>query len=197
MELQTDSDISINKGTYKEVNNCKDNETLVIEKTGIVDIDIQDNIPEGRRIIDLAFLFKELHKTFDNHARGIDCQFKDWRIETTHFRGLLTQLIFKCKMCHYRATIWSEPVEPKVVDINTVAVATTITAGIGYSTLEEMCARMNIRCMSEVTYIKYRENIIDDFEKTAIKNMKLAGEVEKQLAVERNETIIDSIGSTL
>jgi len=38
MELQTDSDISINKGTYKEINNCKDNETLVIEKTGIVDI---------------------------------------------------------------------------------------------------------------------------------------------------------------
>jgi len=69
-----------------------------------VDIDIQDNIPEGRRI-DLTFIFKELHRTFDNHARGIDCQFKDWRIETTHFYGLLTQLIFKCKMCHYRATI--------------------------------------------------------------------------------------------
>jgi len=53
-------------------------------------------------------------------------------------------------MCHYRATIWSEPIEPEVLDINTIAVAATITAGIGYSTLEEMCAGMNIRCMSEL-----------------------------------------------
>jgi len=37
--------------------------------------------------------------------------------------------------------------------------------------------------------IKYRENVIDDFQKTAIENMKMAGEVEKQLALERNETI--------
>jgi len=49
-------DTSINKDTYKKVDNCEHNETLVIEKTGHVDIEIQDNIPEGRRIVDLSFL---------------------------------------------------------------------------------------------------------------------------------------------
>jgi len=43
--------------------------------------------------------------------------------------------------------------------------------------------------LSEVTYIKHREILVDDFEKTAMKNMTMAGEVEKQLAIERNETI--------
>lgn len=161
----------MNKGTYEEINN--NNETLVIEKTSEIDMDVQDNIPAGRRIVDLSFVIKELHRTFDNHAQGIDCQFKDWRIEATHFRGLKTQLIFKCKMCHYRASIWSEPIEPKILDINTAAVAATVTAGIGYSTLEEICVDMNIR-MSEMTYIKYWENIIDDFQTTALENMKMA-----------------------
>jgi len=44
--------------------------------------------------------------------------------------------------------------ESDQLDINTAAVATTIT-GIGYSLLEEMCTGMNISCISEKTYIKY------------------------------------------
>jgi len=43
--------------------------------------------------------------------------------------------------------------------------------------------------MSETKYIKHEELLIDDFEKTIIENMKMAGEVEKQLALEKNETI--------
>jgi len=92
-------------------------------------------------------------------------------------------------MCHYETNIWSEPTKSDQLDINTAAVATTITAGIGYSSLEEICTGMNISCMSEKTYIKYRENIIDDYEKTAMQNMKKAAEEEKQLALEKNETI--------
>jgi len=38
--------------------------------------------------------------------------------------------------------------------------------------------------MSEKTYIKHREIIID-FEKTALENMKMVGEMEKQLAVKK------------
>jgi len=74
---------SINKGTYKEVDNCEDNETLVIEKTSHMDIEIQDNILEDRRIVDLSFLIKEMYRTFDDYAEGIDCSFKDWRVEST------------------------------------------------------------------------------------------------------------------
>ncbi|XP_067216432.1 uncharacterized protein [Linepithema humile] len=43
--------------------------------------------------------------------------------------------------------------------------------------------------MSEKTYIKNQEDIVDDFQKTAMESMKMAGELEKQFALERNETI--------
>ncbi|KAL6416596.1 hypothetical protein ACFW04_013324 [Cataglyphis niger] len=36
--------------------------------------------------------------------------------------------------------------------------------------LEELCAAMNVPCMSEPTYIKYRENLVDNFQKTAMEN---------------------------
>jgi len=134
-------------------------------------------------------MWNEIHRTFDNHARGIECSFKDWKLINSRHRGLLTQLFFKCQMCNYETNIWSEPVKSETLDINTAATAGTVTAGIGYAQFEELCAAMNIPCMSEKTYIKHRENLIDDFEKTALENMKIAGEMEKQLAVKRNEII--------
>ncbi|KMQ82519.1 hypothetical protein RF55_22659 [Lasius niger] len=71
-------------------------------------------------------------------------------------------------MCNYEANIWSEPTEPETLDINKAAVAGTVTVGIGYAQLEELCAAINVPSME---------------------NMKIAGEVEKQLAIEKNEVI--------
>ncbi|KAL6417612.1 hypothetical protein ACFW04_014415 [Cataglyphis niger] len=164
---------------------CEDNNNFVIEN-GLLDTNrIQESMPEGRRIVDISFMWNEIHKTFNNHARGIECQFKDWKLINSCRRGLMTQL-FKCQMCNYEANIWSEP---KTLDINSAAVAGTVTTGIGFAQLEELCAAMNVPCMSEPTYIKYRENLVDDFQKKAMENMKLAGEAEKQLAIEKNEVI--------
>ncbi|KMQ83895.1 hypothetical protein RF55_18845 [Lasius niger] len=92
-------------------------------------------------------------------------------------------------MCNYEANIWSQSTEPEKLDLNKAAVAATITVGNGYAQLEEFCAAINISCMSEKTYIKHRENIVDDFQKTAIETMKMACELEKEFALERNETI--------
>jgi len=175
---------------YENVDNCVDNNTLVIDNKALLDTScIQENLPEGRRIVDISFMWNEIHRTFDNHARGIECQFKDWKLINSRRRGFMTQLFFKCQMCHYEANIWSEPTKPETLDINTAAVAGSITMGIGYSQLEELCAAINIPSMSEPTYVKYRENLVDEFQETAMQNMKTAGEVEKQLAIEKNEVI--------
>jgi len=53
-------------------------------------------------------------------------------------------------MYHYETSIWSEPTESDQLDINTAAVATIITADIGYSS-EEMCTGMNIICLKRLT----------------------------------------------
>ncbi|EZA52499.1 hypothetical protein X777_08632 [Ooceraea biroi] len=129
------------------------------------------------------------NRTFDNHVRGIECQFKDWKLIDSYRRGLKTQLFFKCQMCHYEDTIWSEPTESHVLDIYTAAAAGTITMGIGYAQLEEFCAAVSIPCMFEKTYIDRRNTLVDDFLQTAMQSMKMAGEEKKRLAIERNETI--------
>jgi len=141
------------------------------------------------RIVDVSFFLKEMHRTFDNHARGIECQYKDWILVSSRRCGFQTQFFFKCQMYHYEANFWSQDIHSKNLDINTAITAGSISAGIGYAQLEEMYAAANIPCMSEKTYIKHREIIIDDFDKTAIENMKMAGAMEKQLAIQKNKIV--------
>ncbi|XP_072766253.1 uncharacterized protein [Anoplolepis gracilipes] len=177
-----------NTGMYIE--SCEDdNDSFVIEKSLPDTNSIQESMVEGCRIVDVSFMWNEIHRTFNNHARGIECQFKDWKLINSRCHGLKTQFFFKCQMCNYEDNIWSEPTEPEKLDLNQAAIAKTITVGNGYAQLEEFCAGVNIPCMSEKTYINHREILVDDFQKTVMESMKMAGEMEKQLALERNETI--------
>ncbi|KAL6448018.1 hypothetical protein ACFW04_000212 [Cataglyphis niger] len=178
-----------NTGICKNVEFCEDNNNFVIQNDLLDTNRIQKSMPKGRRIVDIfSFMWNEIHRTFNNSAREIECQFKDWKLINSRRRELMTQLFFKCQMCNYEANIWSEPTEPKTLNINTAAVAGTVTTGIGFAQLEELCAAMNIPCMSEPTYIKYRENLVDDFQKTAMENMKLASKAEKQLAIKKKQS---------
>lgn len=90
-------------------------------------------------------------------------------------------------MCHYEANIWSEAIEFKKLNANAAAVVGRITAGICYYQLEEQCAALNIACMSEKLYIKYREELVDDFQEVAMDTMTKAAEVEKQLTLEKRK----------
>lgn len=120
-------------------------DTLLIEKTDKLDMNyIQENLPKGRFIMNLSYYTRELYRTYINHKQGIDCQLNDWVPVNYRFYGLRTQLHFKCRMCNYETTIWSEPQESDELEINAAAATSTITAGIGYSTLEEVCAGMNV-----------------------------------------------------
>ncbi|XP_036150120.1 uncharacterized protein LOC118648030 [Monomorium pharaonis] len=133
--------VTIKENKYEKVDNSENDDVLVVDNTGVLDIGaIQENLPEGRRIVDLRFVLREVRRSYVEHKRGIDCSFNDWIPVKFHCRGLLTQVFYKCKMCHYETSIWSEPTESDKLDINTAAVSATITAGIGYSTLHEMCA---------------------------------------------------------
>ena len=66
------------KGTLKNVDLSEDNNTFVIDDSGLLDTyRVKENVPEGRSIIDISFMWNEIHRTFNNHLRGIECQFKD------------------------------------------------------------------------------------------------------------------------
>ncbi|XP_036149752.1 uncharacterized protein LOC118647911 [Monomorium pharaonis] len=165
-----------------------DDDSFVIEK-GLCKNFIQEHEPESDCIVNMSHFLKEMHRTFDNHARGIECQFKDWILINSRRLGFLTKIFFKCRMCNYEAYFWSHPQKDDTLNINSAAVAGTITTGIGFAQLQELHAAMNLFCMSEPTYIKYRDQIIDEFQKTAMESMKKAGELERALALERNDVI--------
>jgi len=159
------------KSTYNQsIGYSKDKKEIINSNCSVNGCNIQEKIPLGRCIINLSFFLKELHNVFDNHARGIDCQFEYWKFINYRRRGLLTQFFFKCEMCHYEASIWSEPIE-KTLDLNAVVVSKSVAAGIGYSQLKQLFASMNIVCMSDKTYRKHRENLVT-IQKDVVKNTK-------------------------
>lgn len=130
--------------TYNEnIENCED-EDLIIDNNSLSDRinNIPKNIPEGRIIVDFAFMWNELQRTFNDHTQGIECQFKYWQLVNFRRRGLLTQLFFKCQMCNYEANFWTEPKDSEN-NINAVATAACAKVGIGYTQMEKLFSTMN------------------------------------------------------
>ncbi|XP_029171153.1 uncharacterized protein LOC114940603 [Nylanderia fulva] len=181
---ENDSRYSTSKDTNNEsIDNQKSAELLFDT------MDSKESLPEGRRIVDFSHVWKELQRLFNNHIKGIECQFKDWKLIKTKTEKFKTHFTFKCQMCNTEAEFWSEPKDPKILSIDMAAAIRTITVGIGYAQLKELCAAMNIQCMSDKSYMQNRDMLVDEFEKTAMENMKMAGQTEKQLALKRNDVI--------
>ncbi|XP_072755279.1 uncharacterized protein [Anoplolepis gracilipes] len=152
---------------------CEDLKDLIIDNNDLSDRinNIPKNIPEGRYIVDIFYMWNEIHRTFNDHARGIECQFKYWELVNFRRRGLLTQLFFKCKKCNYETSIFTEPINSsEKSDINAAAAAGCVEVGIGYTQMRKLCTAMNIKYMSEKTYTNNRDNLVK--KKTGLENIR-------------------------
>lgn len=102
--------------------------------------------------------------------------------------GLRSDFIFSCKMCQIKYTIKSEEKIPVVyLPVNEAAVSGSISVGIGYSQLEELCATMDIPCMTSATYLSNQSRIGEKIHQIAEEVMKIAGQEERKLAIEHKE----------
>ncbi|KMQ82875.1 hypothetical protein RF55_21602, partial [Lasius niger] len=143
----------------------------------------------GRRIVDFGHVFAELQRLSTHWIN--ECRFTDLIIsEQKH--GLKTKFSVKCRMCRFTESFWSEPTDDKILDVNNGIVSGTILTGIGHKQLEELLAAVDVPCMSNKTYIKYHNEMSEAFAATAEEEMRVAGEEEKRLAIERGD-IIDGI----
>lgn len=108
--------------------------------------------------------------------------------------GLRSNFIFFCKMCHIKCIIKSEEKTPNLyLPVNEAAVSGSISVGIGHSQLDEMCASMDIPCMTSATYGQNQSYIGKKIHDIAESVMKAAGEEEKKLAIEYGDIDIDGI----
>lgn len=151
---------------YEEEEKSTKNENIKYYEDLIMDNNLSNkinnkpkNIFEGCCVVDIYYMWNEIHRTFNDHARGIECQFKYWQLVNSHRRGLLTQLFFKCQMCNYQTSIWTEPMHSEKSDINAITAAACAEVGIGYTQMRKLCTAMNIKYMSDKTYIKNRDNL--------------------------------------
>jgi len=67
----------------------------------------------------------------------------------------------------------------------------SIAAGIGFKQLSELCAIMDILCMSSTTFLLVQEFICKIIHVVAEVQMKIAGDEERHLAIEAGELDID------
>jgi len=124
------------------------------------------------------------------------CSFLDMTlINETQF-GFRTVFKFICKMCNTTSYIESEKQKPDTyMPINQSAVSGTIAIGIGYSQLSELCATMDIPCMSSNTFLSVQEDISQQIHIIAEREMEIAGEEERRLAIESGS--IDTDGTPM
>ncbi|KAL6430058.1 hypothetical protein ACFW04_007689 [Cataglyphis niger] len=48
---------------------------------------IPKNVPEGYSIVDLSYMWNEIQRTFNDHAREIECQFKYWQLKIYRYHN--------------------------------------------------------------------------------------------------------------
>lgn len=137
-----------------------DNKNVLISNNDFQNTNnVSGDMFKDRIIADMFFMWNEIYRTFENHVDRTMCQFKDWKLINYCHHGLLTQLFFKCEICNYKISIWSEPTISERRDVNTAAVSGSRSVGIDYSQLKEFCTVMNIPCMSEKTCMKYKKRV--------------------------------------
>lgn len=148
---------------------------LVIEPDHI---DETDNF-EGRRIVDIKYLFSEISNIKHEHT---NCTFSDLKFMKERRNGLLSQYVFECKMCKKIEYIHSEDPKRKM-SINTAVVEGVMCTGNGYSQWNEICGVLNMPNMDCKTYTNIEQCLAPTIEECALEEMIAAGEEEKRLAI--------------
>lgn len=134
---------------------------------------------EGRRIVDINHLFKEIVKI--GKHRPFDCSFGDMYPISEKRMGLNSIVTFKCKMCNISKSI-SLCNTTTNMDVNKSLALGSIPTGSGYSGSEELLTSMNIPFMAPETFYKCEDIVADTIHNVAWKTIKDAGKEEADMA---------------
>ena len=143
---------------------------------------------KGRRIVDVNYLLQSFVNLYIKHSVSKCCKV-DLKATESVEKGLGTKIFFECNNCNFQRWISSEQEKNKSFPINKTSVLATVVSGTGYEGMKQLCAGMNISCMSPITYIKLRRSLIGLIEEAAKDEMKKAGEMERQIAIEKGHVI--------
>lgn len=158
-----------------------------------VDSEYEDGaVLSGKRIVYINFFINQL-QAFNKHG-PFDCNISDMKLISEKRKGLISGITMKCNMCNYTTTLWTEELnDNKNMNTNSAAVAGIVKIGGGFANLEEFLSTLNIPPMSVNTFIQQNDKISDAWELTALKEMEIAANEEKEIAIERGDVDLDGI----
>ena len=149
---------------------------------------------ESRRIVAMPHFWSEMQR-LDGHNKLLDCRVEYMEIVRERCMGLRTCWTFKCRMCNVEMPVWSEPTAEGTMGVNHAATAGTVLTGGGHAQLDELCADMNMPCMSDKTFAKCEADVFEAWKKSAIKEMEQA--VKEEIAHARVLGHVDADGTPL
>ncbi|KAL4131708.1 hypothetical protein QTP88_008982 [Uroleucon formosanum] len=146
----------------------------------------------GRRIVDMNYVFYQIKNS--DHKAPFGCSFLNMTFISEKKHGLRSTFKFKCDICHIIMFIDSEKSKPeRYLPINEAAVTGSISTGIEYTQLSELCATMDIPCMASYTFVLVQGFINKIIHDVAEIQMKIAGDEKRRLAIEAGSVDIDGI----
>ncbi|XP_043470863.1 uncharacterized protein LOC122504047 [Leptopilina heterotoma] len=187
MCIDENEDIYENKGSkIEQETKGKSNEKKKFKNVKILD----EFITQEREISMMTHVINETLKKVveeNNHKKG--CEEKSWKIVSRYRKGLKTKYNLQCRNCGAIVPIWSEPESEDYLDINLGSALGTITAEIGYSTIEEALAAINVHYMSPAFYIKCRLEVGLQVMEISRNVMKACAKKEAEIAVAKGHVI--------
>ncbi|KAK3104196.1 hypothetical protein FSP39_025198 [Pinctada imbricata] len=142
--------------------------------------------PEGYRLVGIDQL-SDLLPLVVQHV--LKCQNPDFNISETDIKSLASTLSFVCKSCGEKINFSTSFVHPEsgLMDINLRTVWGSMTSGAGSATLNEMMATLSVGTMRKDIFGKTESFIGDSWRKLLEEDMKIAGDEERRLAIERKD----------
>ncbi|KAF2889280.1 hypothetical protein ILUMI_16893, partial [Ignelater luminosus] len=143
-------------------------EDEIQQDTTIPDSEPEEHLPTGRRIFDVAHLFRQLFSSGKHEP--FDCDLSYTYVVKEVRKGLRSSFELKCKMCGIQKTISSE---------------SDTSEELG--SFEEIAALINMPMMAYETYNRHQQRVIDVKHETAWQTMEDAGKEEAALARQLGE----------
>lgn len=145
---------------------------------------------EGHRIVDMCFLHQQ-YVELSKHGERLDCKLESLVIVGEQRTGFRSTLQLYCENCHAQLQLSTSRVDGPLKNINSSIVSATVSAGIGYSQLEEITSIVEIPCMADKTYMEISEELKAHINEVSMEELKAAGREEARLAREDGDLHTD------
>ncbi|KAJ8909803.1 hypothetical protein NQ315_015323 [Exocentrus adspersus] len=154
---------------------------LCIEKESPVD----DTVLSGHRVVDLKYVL--------NWA--LDLQVRHSKICTTGMLhviseerfGLVSKVVFKCNLCEYETSKYTENPTKKKSRINYGVVWGTLSTGSTYTRLKEQLSVLDVPSISYRLFHAIEIHLGDHWKSTLWASIEEAGKEEHRIAVEKQQ----------